>query len=237
MHNHHWSNSDTSHAEVAKNIEMRRERLYNLIEGMELTDLVTFYDYISSLTYMDENDIRTSLGAMVGHSVAVFRMTHKTCVCGNVHDADILDKTRDAMAAEGKIMIVGADENVDDVIAREMAKMRAEMDNVKVPTPGEELEREILKSPEEVLKESDGDQPSLFSDEPDPTPPPVQVVTEEREYSAGSQELLKEYNVKPHGEFPKVKCRGCGLEYPSLRDRMMKRPDGCGGCHIKSAHG
>jgi hypothetical protein len=34
-----------------------------------------------------------------------------------------------------------------------------------------------------------------------------------------------------------VICIGCSLLYQSLEDRMLRPPDGCQGCHLKSAHG
>lgn len=34
-----------------------------------------------------------------------------------------------------------------------------------------------------------------------------------------------------------VRCKGCGLIYPSLEDRMMRGVNDCHGCHIRSAHG
>lgn len=52
------------------------------------------------------------------------------------------------------------------------------------------------------------------------------------------------YNVKPvdptalfDPEKSKVVCNGCGLEYVSLADRMLRPPDGCHGCHEKARWG
>lgn len=53
------------------------------------------------------------------------------------------------------------------------------------------------------------------------------------------QILAKKYNVSfsPYHVLPEVTCNGCGLQYPSLRDRMLKGPDDCHGCHLKSSNG
>lgn len=32
-------------------------------------------------------------------------------------------------------------------------------------------------------------------------------------------------------------CKGCGLRYVSIEDRMLRAPDACHGCYLKSAHG
>lgn len=32
-------------------------------------------------------------------------------------------------------------------------------------------------------------------------------------------------------------CRGCGTQYPSMADRMIKGPDDCHHCHEKAKHG
>lgn len=32
-------------------------------------------------------------------------------------------------------------------------------------------------------------------------------------------------------------CKGCGLKYQSIQDRMLRAPDACHGCFLKSAHG
>lgn len=34
-----------------------------------------------------------------------------------------------------------------------------------------------------------------------------------------------------------IKCKDCGMEYQSLDDRMVKRPDDCSGCKQKAAWG
>lgn len=51
-------------------------------------------------------------------------------------------------------------------------------------------------------------------------------------------DLLREYNVrKTDATDREVQCIGCGLRYISLSDRMIKGPDDCHGCHIKSSQG
>lgn len=57
-------------------------------------------------------------------------------------------------------------------------------------------------------------------------------------------ELCVKYNVLPDehsipGPMAPVKCMGCGLDYVSLADRMIKPPGiaGCHGCQSKSAWG
>lgn len=52
-----------------------------------------------------------------------------------------------------------------------------------------------------------------------------------------AMEMMKKYNLTFGKQFPEVKCKGCGLTYPNLRDRMLKEPDDCHGCHMKSAQG
>lgn len=47
----------------------------------------------------------------------------------------------------------------------------------------------------------------------------------------------KEYFVSSIGDKGKVKCNNCGIEYPSLADRMKRSPENCSGCHQKSAWG
>lgn len=32
-------------------------------------------------------------------------------------------------------------------------------------------------------------------------------------------------------------CKGCGMRYVSIADRMLRPPDTCSGCQMKSAHG
>lgn len=32
-------------------------------------------------------------------------------------------------------------------------------------------------------------------------------------------------------------CKDCGIQYQSLEDRMVKEPDDCHGCQLRSAHG
>lgn len=57
--------------------------------------------------------------------------------------------------------------------------------------------------------------------------------------------VCAEYNVTPNQPWEEVQgngrvtCKGCGLEYIHLEDRVLKPPgiDGCHGCQEKSAHG
>jgi hypothetical protein len=59
--------------------------------------------------------------------------------------------------------------------------------------------------------------------------------------SAEDLERMKEYNLDDAYEigtevFRGFVCKGCGLLYPSVEDRARK-PEGCHGCFLKSAHG
>lgn len=64
------------------------------------------------------------------------------------------------------------------------------------------------------------------------TTPPVTVAL------AVDEGLMKEYMLAPndHGT---LSCTGCGMDYQSLDDRMLRNPgmDGCSGCQYKSGHG
>lgn len=52
------------------------------------------------------------------------------------------------------------------------------------------------------------------------------------------EETLEKYNVKrKDGDPVAVVCLGCGMEYESLADRMLRAPDHCTGCHSKAAWG
>ncbi len=49
---------------------------------------------------------------------------------------------------------------------------------------------------------------------------------------------MKEYRVYYKSQTGKeVLCTDCGLEYPSLEDRMVKQPDDCHGCFMKAKWG
>lgn len=50
-------------------------------------------------------------------------------------------------------------------------------------------------------------------------------------------ELMQEYRLKINEKDSKLYCRDCGMEYQSVKDRMVKSPDDCPGCFIKAAHG
>lgn len=51
--------------------------------------------------------------------------------------------------------------------------------------------------------------------------------------------LLNEYRMVETvvGDMRKFTCRDCGMEYVSLEDRMLRKPDECKGCQHKSAWG
>jgi hypothetical protein len=53
--------------------------------------------------------------------------------------------------------------------------------------------------------------------------------------------LFEEYNLQrctdPIAPAGFVECKGCGLVYVSLADRMLRAPDECHGCHEKAKHG
>jgi hypothetical protein len=51
------------------------------------------------------------------------------------------------------------------------------------------------------------------------------------------KKLLDEYNVIRAMEYPKVTCKGCGMVYQSLEDRMLRRPGQCEGCQHKAKWG
>jgi hypothetical protein len=53
----------------------------------------------------------------------------------------------------------------------------------------------------------------------------------------GATELLEEYNLEVRPGDGAIVCKSCGLWYASLQDRMLKGPDDCHGCHLKSAQG
>ena len=52
--------------------------------------------------------------------------------------------------------------------------------------------------------------------------------------------LLNDYGVDlVRQEFPKVKCKNCGMDYPSIQERMKtpQKIDGCQGCQHKEGWG
>lgn len=52
------------------------------------------------------------------------------------------------------------------------------------------------------------------------------------------KQQMERYNVEPDAENPPfLKCRGCGLTYVSLEDRMVKAANDCHGCAHKSKWG
>lgn len=49
---------------------------------------------------------------------------------------------------------------------------------------------------------------------------------------------LNEYHLTlVKQSWPKVVCTGCGMGYESLKDRMLRGPDECSGCHQKAKFG
>ena len=60
------------------------------------------------------------------------------------------------------------------------------------------------------------------------TPPPMVAVDPDT--------FLVKYNVTklPDG---RVQCNNCSVTYPSLADRMVRPPEDCHGCRLKSGHG
>lgn len=51
-----------------------------------------------------------------------------------------------------------------------------------------------------------------------------------------SDPVMIEYRLEMRAD-RKFYCKGCGHQYVSLEDRMLRRPDDCSGCHMKSMHG
>jgi hypothetical protein len=64
-----------------------------------------------------------------------------------------------------------------------------------------------------------------------------QVEREREQDSPEYQAALKEYNMEHRDG--RLFCAGCGLEYTSMNDRMLRQPgpDGCHGCKQKAAWG
>ncbi len=69
------------------------------------------------------------------------------------------------------------------------------------------------------------------------------LSTEEQElanaYTADAKrnELMKRYRVTADGSQRGVYCTDCMMKYISLSDRMVRDPDDCPGCHLKSSQG
>lgn len=49
--------------------------------------------------------------------------------------------------------------------------------------------------------------------------------------------LMDRYRLEIRPSDNALVCRDCGCWYSSLKDRMIKEPDDCHGCHLKSAQG
>lgn len=62
------------------------------------------------------------------------------------------------------------------------------------------------------------------------------------ELSVEQFKQMEEYNLDDVRDETTLKllgfiCKGCGLRYVSIEDRMLRAPDACHGCYLKSAHG
>jgi hypothetical protein len=99
---------------------------------------------------------------------------------------------------------------------------------------------------EDLLKGGD-DGPSFIVDEvgsphPDgPTEPysepgPLVSLNTDATQISGA-ELMDKYRLEIRPGDGAIVCRDCGLWYASLHDRMLKDPDDCHGCHLKSKTG
>ena len=51
------------------------------------------------------------------------------------------------------------------------------------------------------------------------------------------KELLGVYNLELGEKTGKLICKGCGLTYVTLEDRMLREPGDCHGCRERSSHG
>lgn len=56
-----------------------------------------------------------------------------------------------------------------------------------------------------------------------------------REFDEPIPVLMDRYRLLLDGGV--LRCRDCGLQYISLKDRMIKEPDDCHGCHLKNSQG
>ncbi len=48
---------------------------------------------------------------------------------------------------------------------------------------------------------------------------------------------LDDLRTEDEGILIGFRCIKCGLQYPTIEDRMLKQPDDCHGCQMKDAHG
>lgn len=73
----------------------------------------------------------------------------------------------------------------------------------------------------------------------EPTGPGNSIVSIDQPVSvvAFDASTMNEYNVEPFGELSKVRCKGCGMIYESMEDRMLRRPSACHGCQHKAKWG
>lgn len=49
--------------------------------------------------------------------------------------------------------------------------------------------------------------------------------------------LLEDYNLAPSGREGRFVCIGCGLEYVTLEDRMLRPAHVCAGCMQRAGQG
>lgn len=64
-----------------------------------------------------------------------------------------------------------------------------------------------------------------------------QVMANEVPDGPSGATLMYVYRLEIRPSDGAIVCRDCGLWYTSLKDRMLKEPDDCHGCHMKSAQG
>lgn len=86
-------------------------------------------------------------------------------------------------------------------------------------------------NPQELLEDVHLPEPRVTSETPITDAAEAGYTKEEY------QKLLVDYALAPVDDH--FICTGCGQYYPSLEDRMLRKPgmDGCGGCQQKSAWG
>lgn len=208
-------------------------------------------DFMRSLNKEQMDGLTTMLNTMLGPeapSMAAFFMGtalqvehqhHGTCGCGMEHERaeDLLGKT------EAAAPINLGTEPIRDHPFRSYSGMTCDQLITAVDGQGLEYGTECARPASE----------HVMSASLDPTEPPRPIKpwdgtpegadahnllgTAEAAGSIARENLLREYNVAFEIDGHTVKCLGCGMQYVSLRDRMIKEPDDCHGCHLKSANG
>lgn len=94
----------------------------------------------------------------------------------------------------------------------------------------------------------DHDHEALAQELADAAPPPVdepapgQLLIPGTEFTEEQHRQMAEYGLddlrdEDTHQLLGFICLNCGMRYPSIEDRMLRNPDDCSGCHIKSAHG